>query len=217
VFELLVAILKGLWDILTMTWWVSIPYIALRVAVYVYRRVERRRLASSGIQDIDHMDGRTFEKRLEVHFSQLGYRVELTPYVGDYGADLVITKAGVRTVVQAKRHKRRVGLRAVQEAVAAKGKYNCAEAMVVTNRFYTHQARELARANRVTLWDRKKLIDSLSAAAAIDKAPARATQEVPAVCARCGAPVGPKVRDLCLANPDQYGGKVYCYAHREKR
>ncbi len=49
---------------------------------------EKQRLAKSGIDDIDQMSGKTFEKYLEVLFEKLGYRVERTPYIGDYGADL---------------------------------------------------------------------------------------------------------------------------------
>ena len=93
-------------------------------------------------------------------FSKKGYRVQLTPYVGDWGADLIVSKGGVRTAVQAKRYGKKVGVRAVQEAVAAKGKYQCAEAMVVTNSFYTDEARDLARANRVALWDRNELVSA---------------------------------------------------------
>lgn len=122
---------------------------------------ERKRLAESGIYDIDAMDGKTFEDCLGALFSRQGYKVEVTPYRGDWGADLVLVKAGVRTVVQAKRYKKAVGVRAVQEAVAAKAKYHCSEAMVVTNATFTRQAQELARVNGVALWDREKLVSQL--------------------------------------------------------
>jgi restriction system protein len=63
--------------------------------------------------------------------------------------------------VQAKRYRSSVGVRAVQEAVAAKAKYRCSEAMVVTNSTFTKQAVELARANKVTLVDREQLVAQL--------------------------------------------------------
>jgi restriction system protein len=53
------------------------------------------------------MSGKTFEKYLEVLFEKLGYRVERTRYVGDYDADLVTAKDGVKTVIQAKRCRRK--------------------------------------------------------------------------------------------------------------
>ena len=130
----------------------------LALAVKLYRV---RRLARTGIDDIDRMDGAAFEQRLEILFRSLGYRVEQTRYRGDYGADLVIAKDGVRTVVQAKRYTKNVGLAAVQESVTAKGIYKCQAAMVGTNRAYTKQARTLAKANNVELWDRDRLVKAL--------------------------------------------------------
>ena len=122
---------------------------------------EKQRLAKSGVGDIDKMDGKTFEKYLQVLFEKLGYKVERTKYIGDYGADLVATNNGVKTVIQAKRYKSKVGIKAVQEAVASKGYYNCGKAMVVTNSYFTNQAKILASRNKVDLWDRKILVKNL--------------------------------------------------------
>jgi restriction system protein len=73
----------------------------------------------------------------------------------------VVERDGVRTIVQAKRWTKNVGVKAVQEAVAAKPMYRCEQAMVVTNRHFTAQAQELAHANLVTLWDRERLVNAL--------------------------------------------------------
>ena len=40
--------------------------------------LEKQKLAKSGISDIDSMDGKKFEKYLEVLFEKLGYKVERT-------------------------------------------------------------------------------------------------------------------------------------------
>jgi restriction system protein len=201
----------------------------------VFRFFQYRRLLASGIYEIDRMDGRTFEQYLAALFMQLGHEVELTQYVGDYGADLVTRKDGVRTVVQAKRYRGKVGVKAIQEAVAAKGYYRCAEAMVVTNSTFTNQAVALAKANGVTLWDRERLIKALlatrpqrkeeaaapTAADATATVPASesATSEAPRntsgpKCATCGQPVSEKVREYCEARPGRFGGDVFCYEHQ---
>jgi restriction system protein len=70
--------LKGLWPL-----WALIVIVAL--GKLAYQLWEKQRLAKSGIDDIDNMSGKTFEKYLEVLFEKLGYRVERTRYVGDYG------------------------------------------------------------------------------------------------------------------------------------
>jgi restriction system protein len=65
--------------------------------------------------------------------------------------------------VPAKRWSKTIGVKAVQEAVASKGIYKYAEALVVANRPLTRQARTLAEANEVTLWDRDVLVAKLLA------------------------------------------------------
>jgi restriction system protein len=128
-----------------------------------WRIYELRRLSRSGIAEVDRMDGTTFEVFLTTLFRRLGYGVEHTGRRGDYGADLVVTKDGQRIAVQAKRWTKTVGVKAVQEAVASKGIYKCADALVVANRSFRRQARTLAEANHVKLWDRDVLMAKLLA------------------------------------------------------
>lgn len=142
-------------------WWLILlvgSFFAVRGVVWAFRE---RRLARSGIGEIDRMDGIVFERRLEHLFVSRGYRVSRTRARGDYGADLVLEKDGLRTVVQAKRWSKNVGVKAIQEAVAAKPVYGCDHAMVVTNRYYTEQAQRLAKANGVRLWNRDDLVQAL--------------------------------------------------------
>jgi restriction system protein len=186
---------------------------------------ELRRLSRSGIADVDRMDGKTFEVFLTTLFRRLGYGVDHTGRRGDYGADLVVTKDGRRVAVQAKRWSKTVGVKAVQEAVAAKGMYRCADALVVANRAFTPQARTLARANDVTLWDRDVLVTKLLAVgngAEPSTAPPAAdallrlppASDVPGQCATCGVAVSEKVRDYCLAQPQRFAGRIYCFKHQ---
>lgn len=195
----------------------------------IYRWYEAKHLAGSGILEIDKMDGKTFEKYLEVLFKKLGYRVERTRYIGDYGADLVTVKNGIKTIIQAKRHKGKVGINAIQEAVAAKGYYECSAAMVVTNSIYTKQAQELARANGVKLWDRNRLIDALLSvktdigheaamqiSATLDPGPTESLQrDINNVCVVCGISVSEKVKQYCLDHPDRFHGQFYCFQHQK--
>jgi restriction system protein len=146
---------------MTQMWYVWLILGLVVIGKLVFYFLEQRKLASSGVADIDRMDGKTSEKYLNVLFEKLGYKVERTRYVGDYGADLVATNNGVKTVIQAKRYNRKVGIKAIQEAVASKGYYNCDKAMVVTNSYSTNQAKTLASRNKVELWDRKLLVRTL--------------------------------------------------------
>lgn len=141
--------------------WAAIGLVFL--ASLVVRLHAAKRLARSGIADIDRMDGRTFEEYLGTLFRGLGYRAQVTPYSGDYGGDLVVRRDGRSQVIQAKRSNRPVGPRAVQEVIAARPHYHCQGAVVVTNRTFTAAARRLAASNGVTLWDRRDLVDKVVA------------------------------------------------------
>lgn len=213
---------------------VAWPLYALIIVVvigkFIYRQYELNRLSRSGIDQIDTMDGKTFEKYLEALFIKLGYRVERTRYVGDYGADLVTAKNGVKTIIQAKRYQKNVGVKAIQEAVAAKGYYDCEQAMVVTNSFYTKQAIELAQANKVQLWDRNDLVKALLSIKKPVTEPSLPEVSAAAepgedvlqdtvtdnICAICCQPVTEKVAQYCRDHSDRFEGKIYCFTHQKK-
>ena len=222
--------------------WVFLLVVAL--AKLAWRGYQLRRLSRSGIHEIDEMSGHRFEEYLSTLFRRLGFHVELTRRRGDYGADLVISKGEHRTAVQAKRWNKKVGLKAVQEAVASKGMYDCDRALVVANRAFTEQAKKLARANKVELWDRDVLVGKLlsvrgeeapatqlevepqpaaSAPAAVATAPvltaAPAAEVVqappaPATCVTCGVTVSEKVHDYCVQHSQRFGGRIYCFKHQ---
>ena len=227
------AILHGL--ILAWPVWVFLSLlVAGRLAYGLYRW---RLIARSGLKDIDGMSGRDFERYLEFLFSKLGFKVQQTAAHGDFGADLVASSRGERVVIQAKRYRRKVGVKAVQEAVAAKGYYSCDKAMVVTNSSFTRQAATLAHRNRVELWDRNRLrkaMDSVGGKRAIAQAiaPEEPPPSQPAMlsvgaqasgtaegvtCAVCGQRVSEKVRDYCLANERRFAGRILCYRHQRTR
>ena len=111
------------------------------------------------VAQIDKMTGEEFEQFLSICFKRLGYVVRNTPKSNDFGADLILTKNGIKTVVQAKRYQNKVGSGAVQEVVGAIKYYGANNAIVITNSKFTSSARALARPNLVELWDREKLIE----------------------------------------------------------
>lgn len=142
-------------------WKIIILFVGASIGVIytLYHLYQIQLLRETGIAEIDKMSGTEFEKRVHLLLQKLGYHVEGTAASGDYGGDHVLTDSnGVRTVVQAKRYSKPVGLTAVQEVVAAKARYHCHLAMVITNQTYTRQAKILAKDNGVELWDRPKLI-----------------------------------------------------------
>lgn len=146
-------------------WLVALIFSVFIIILYVpkvfdllKRRKYDRLLLNSGIRDIDKMTGYEFERYLESLFRALGYKSSTTSKSGDYGADLLL-KGENSIVLQAKRYgyKNNVSLNAVREVYGAKAYYQTDEAWVITNSFYTKQAKELAKACKVRLLDRYDL------------------------------------------------------------
>lgn len=117
-----------------------------------------KKMQQSGIQEIDKMTGRQFEEYVGAIFKSQGYKVSYTSTTGDYGADLILKKDQQVIVVQAKRYKQAVGVKAVQEIIPAIKMYNGTVAWVITNSTYTKQALILAKKNHVRMIQRDELI-----------------------------------------------------------
>lgn len=117
--------------------------------IYLARRYEHRRT----MQYVDEMSGHEFERFLVKVYRSCGYKTSLVGSEGaDFGADLIVEKGGIRYAVQAKNYDRtvhKVGNDAVQQAIAGATYYNCQQAIVVTNSFFTKAAKQQATASQL--------------------------------------------------------------------
>jgi HJR/Mrr/RecB family endonuclease len=112
--------------------------------------------------NIDSMTGFEFEDFIVDLFTKLGYVVEKRKRTREQGLDLLLFKHGERIVVQVKRHRRPVGNRAVQQALAACVYYEGQRAIVVTNSTFTLPAKQLAaRCVNLELWNRTVLKEKI--------------------------------------------------------
>jgi restriction system protein len=74
---------------------------------------------------------------------------------GDFGADIIARTLFLRKiVVQCKSYSHKVGVRAVQEVIAARQYYGASRAAVATNSTFTRSAQKLAKACKVELWEK---------------------------------------------------------------
>lgn len=110
------------------------------------------------VSQIDSLSGQEFERLLKGIFEKQGYVSKLTKKSHDYGADLVLIKNGKISVVQAKCYGSNVGIKAVQEIVAAKQHYKATDLFVATNRYFSKDAVVLAIEHGVKLIDRDVLM-----------------------------------------------------------
>lgn len=106
---------------------------------------------------IDYMDGIEFENLVDAKFQKMGYTTKPTKATKDYGVDLIAIKNKKSIAIQIKRYNRNVGVKAIQEVIAAKAFYKTDTAMVLTNSYFTKPAKNLAKETNVILIDRSKL------------------------------------------------------------
>ena len=136
------------------------PIISLtnRIRKFRYRTKRRNSYISKTIDEIDYLKGKEFEEYLEALFHKVGYKSQLTKGSHDFGADLVMKSDRKKIIIQAKRYKGTVGVKAVMEVYAAMAYYKADEGYVFTNSTYTKNAVELAEATGVILCDKNDII-----------------------------------------------------------
>jgi len=131
----------------------------------LYRHIEVEAEKWGSLDEIlDNLSPSKFEELLGTLFRSMGYETRNLPYVGDYGADLVIKKNGETMIIQAKKYSRgrKVGAQDVQKTLGALWKYNAKRALLITTINFTEKAYKQAQGAPVELWNRQKLKETLS-------------------------------------------------------
>jgi len=104
------------------------------------------------------LNPREFEKFIAYLFNKIGFRTEITPYVSDYGADIVAERGENRIVVQVKKYiGQNVGAQEVQQSLGSMWRYKANKAILVTTTDFTAQALEQAKGAPIELWNQKTL------------------------------------------------------------
>lgn len=110
------------------------------------------------LDKIDSLDGYMFEKYCAKLLLANGYYdVSVTSSSRDQGIDIIAYKDKIKFGIQCKCYSSDVGNAAVQEANAGKMFYNCNVGVVLTNRYFTLSALDLAETIGIVLWDRSVL------------------------------------------------------------
>ena len=106
---------------------------------------------------IDLMEGHEFEYWCAALLRKTGFsNVEVTQGSGDQGVDVLAEKDGIRYAIQCKCYSKDLGNKPVQEVNSGKmmPEYHCQIGVVMTNRYFTKGAKDLAVATGTLLWDR---------------------------------------------------------------
>ncbi len=119
--------------------------VAIMAALLLRQWFRLHALGGATLDELDRMSGTDFEEWVGARLHGAGWTVDRQPRSGDFGADLIIERKGLRLAVQVKRRAGTVGNRAVQEAVAGAEFHDCRAVVVITQSRFTDAAREQAR------------------------------------------------------------------------
>lgn len=115
------------------------------------------------IANYDTMDGHQFEYFCANILKNNNFiNVEVTQGSGDHGIDILAEKDGITYAIQCKCYSSNIGNAAVQQAHTGKSLYHKDIAVVLTNRYFTTQAKEEAAQLGVKLWNRDKLNEMIN-------------------------------------------------------
>ena len=111
------------------------------------------------------MDGLSFENYCAKLLLKNGfYNIEVTQTSADHGIDILAEKDDISYAIQCKCYSSNIGNAAVQQAHTGKSISHKDIAVVLTNQYFTEQAKEEASMLGVKLWDRNKLIALINSA-----------------------------------------------------
>ncbi len=101
-----------------------------------------------------------FEEEVAAIFGRLGYRTEVTPKTGDFGADVLMwDRAGTKWAVQVKHHRNPVGRPTIQVMPSVARDLRAEKAMVVTLSRFTKGAIEYAESRGIRLVEVNALVE----------------------------------------------------------
>ena len=112
------------------------------------------------LRKIDNLNGWDFEKYTASLLKKIGYtKINVTSGSGDFGADIIAEKDGIRCAIQCKRFNNSVGPKVIGEVLRGMNRYECSKGIIITNNYFTNQAIKEAQISNVELWDRNKIIN----------------------------------------------------------
>lgn len=148
-----------------------LPFFALIVCIEVIKNLIKRnrktgqktsKANSNAIHQLHQLTPTQFVLFCAEFFSQLGYQVQIMEGFNDLGADLVMTKDGIKTVVQVKRNTKYSGVEGVRQIVTAVKHYRADKGLVFSSASFTKNAITLAKANRIQLYDLTRIEQTLN-------------------------------------------------------
>lgn len=110
--------------------------------------------------DFDNLDGYGFERYVGHLLLKKGYKnITVTQKSGDFGVDITAERDSIIYAIQCKYYTGPVGVNAVNEVKGGMAHYHAHVGVVITNSSFTKQAIQLAKENKIILWNVAQLLD----------------------------------------------------------
>lgn len=120
--------------------------------------IQKTELKAYNLNELDSMNGYDFERACVHILKDNSFsNVRTTSKSKDHGIDVFACKEDISYAIQCKCYSSNVGNSAIQQAHTGKSLYHKDIAVIMTNQYFTKQAKEEAQALGVKLWDRDKL------------------------------------------------------------
>lgn len=111
-------------------------------------------------EDFNQMDGYGFERYVGHLLLKKGYKnITVTQKSGDFGVDITAERDSIIYAIQCKYYTGPVGVNAVNEVKGGMAHYHAHVGVVITNSSFTKQAIQLAKENKIILWNVAQLLD----------------------------------------------------------
>ena len=142
---------------------VTIVLLLRRVFRKPTRNISTRTTTFTSHSHFDAMDGHEFERFCADLLLKNGFaKAEVTRGSGDHGVDILAEKDGLTYAIQCKRQSSNVGNKAVQEIYSGRTFYGRNVGAVLTNQYFTQNAKEAAQRTGIILWGRDWLEKSVA-------------------------------------------------------
>ncbi len=109
------------------------------------------------IEDCDRMTWKDFEISVGKLYEKMGYESKKTPNGPDGGCDLILTKKGKKTVVDAKHWKSAMHVKTIGQIYRAQKNYHADSGTIVGISTFTKETVAEAKKNKIELVDRDRL------------------------------------------------------------
>jgi restriction system protein len=141
-------------------WWIIGAVFVIALYLLGHYLCLSEDVSQVGLYEIDRMTKKDFQHFCRHLLKKVGYQIQ-RPQRAKQWITFILEKEGERMAVMIRQYAAVVGTRPVEKAAEGAARNDCARAIVLTNRDFTLEARQLAGQLGVELWDRDKLADLL--------------------------------------------------------